>query len=131
MGESGIRRCLKLGAVGSCETAFPGAATVYVNGCQGEGGRPKLTYTEGAVGASAVRCSRRDFLHGSLALAGLGLISACGVLPPKRFRAIGSIPIVWAWTMSRSPSRAPLRCGTCTASSRRRECGTMASRRTV
>src|SRR5947199_9856066 len=83
MGESGIRRCLKLGAVGSCETAFSGAATVYVNGCQGEGGRPKLTYTEGAVGASALRCSRREFLQGSLALAGLGLISACGVLPPQ------------------------------------------------
>ena len=29
------------------------------------------------------RRSRRQFLHGSLALAGLGLLSGCGVLPPQ------------------------------------------------
>jgi putative ABC transport system substrate-binding protein len=31
-------------------------------------------------------CSRRRFLRGSLALAGLGLLAGCGVLPPQRWQ---------------------------------------------
>ena len=57
------------------------------------------TYTAG-VKSSVPALSRRHFLRGGLALAGLGLVSGCGAVPgqpqpPRRAQRIGH---VWAGT---------------------------------
>ncbi len=41
------------------------------------------------------RHSRRQFLRGSLALAGLGLLSGCGLLPPQRQQPASIPRIGW------------------------------------